>query len=100
MGNLTESGDKEGLAIIYSETGGSGTFVYLNLYINKNGKMVQSGFPLFLGDRVRVQKVTILEKKVIVNLITHGRGEPLCCPTTRETKIFNVINGQLKKFKK
>ena len=100
LGHLTDSGDKEGVAVIYSETGGSGTFVYLNLYVEKNGKMEQSGYPVFLGDRVKVKKVTILDKKVVVNLITHGKGEPLCCPTTKEVWEFKVLNGQLKKIKK
>ncbi len=100
LGNLSESGEKEAVAVIYSQTGGSGVFIYLNLYVEKNGKINQSGFPIFLGDRVIVKKVSIKDKKVIVDLITQGRGEPLCCPTTKETRIFNVINGQLKKIKK
>lgn len=100
LGNLSDSEEKEGVAIIYSETGGSGTFVYLNLYVNKNGKMVQSGYPISLGDRVKVHNVSILDKKVVVDLITHGRGEPLCCPTTKEVWEFKLVNNRLKKIKK
>jgi hypothetical protein len=100
LGHLSDSEDKEGVAVIYSETGGSGTFVYLNLYVEKNGKMEQSGYPVFLGDRVKVKKVTILDKKVVVDLITHGKGEPLCCPTTKEVWKFKLVKGNLKKVKK
>ena len=100
LGVLSDSSDKEGVAVIYSETGGSGTFVYLNLYVEKNGKMEQSGYPVFLGDRVKVKKVVILDKKVVVDLITHAKGEPLCCPTTKEVWEFNVVNNRLKKIKK
>lgn len=100
LGNLSDLEDKNGVAIIYSETGGSGTFVYLNLYENKDGKMVQSGWPVFLGDRVVVKSLSIKDKKVKVDLITHGSGEPLCCPATKATRIFKVSNGQLKKIKK
>jgi hypothetical protein len=97
LGSLSNSEDKEAVSIIYSETGGSGTYVYLNLYVNKNGKMVQSGFPIFLGDREKVEKVTIKNKNIILEMITHGKGEPLCCPTTKEIRIFKVENGSLKK---
>jgi hypothetical protein len=100
LGNLSDSQEKDAVAIIYSETGGSGTFVYLNLYLEKNGKMEQSGYPVFLGDRVKVKKVTILDKKVVVDLITHGKGEPLCCPTTKEVWEFKLVKGKLKKIKK
>ncbi len=99
LGNLSDSLEKDGVAIIYSETGGSGTFVYLNLYVNKNGKMVQSGYPIFLGDRIKVKNVTIKNKKILLDLITHGKGEPLCCPTTKETQKFELKNGQLRKIK-
>ena len=97
FGDLSGTDGNDAVAIIYSETGGSGTFVYLNLYLKKNGTMEQSGFPIFLGDRVRVEKLAIKDRKVIVKMITHGAGEPLCCPSTKETRHFKVENGQLKK---
>jgi len=98
FGDLSDGG--EAVAVIYSETGGSGTFVYLNLYLERNNKMEQSGYPVFLGDRIKVKKVSIQDKKVILDLITHGKGEPLCCPTTKEVWEFKVVNGRLKKIKK
>lgn len=96
LGGLSNSGDKDAVSIIYNETGGSGTYVYLNLYVNKNGQMAQSGYPISLGDRVKVEKITIKNKNIILDMITHGKGEPLCCPTTKEIRIFKIESGKLK----
>ncbi len=99
IGELNESGKKEAVAIATISSGGSGVFIYLNYYVEKNGKMEQSGFPYFLGDRIIVNKVSIKNKKILISFIGHGSGEPLCCPSTKGIFEFVIKSGKLKKIK-
>ncbi len=80
--------------VLITDPGGSGTFYALALLF-KNADTWVNVDTLFLGDRVRLQGVGIQENEIVVNMIVHGPGEPMCCPTLQVIKRFTVRENRL-----
>ncbi len=74
--------------------GGTGHFKSLAVFVNQGGKPQYIGRKE-LGDRIIIESVKIENGIIIANLVTHDSGEPLCCPTTKKTIKFRLVNGQL-----
>jgi hypothetical protein len=34
-----------------------------------------------LGDRIQINALSIENNKIVVDMITHGPEDPMCCPT-------------------
>ena len=69
------------------DPGGSGSFIHLLALLDLAGAPVQAA-RAFLGDRVRVEHLAIRGGQVLVTMLTHGPGEPACCPATRVRRAF------------
>jgi hypothetical protein len=80
FGDLNGDGAEDATVILYANPGGSGTFFYLAAVINQNGDPVNVANG-FLGDRVKVKTISIQEGDIVVDLMTHGQDDALCCPT-------------------
>ena len=81
--------------VLSYETGGSGTFKRL-YYLTEKEK---GWFPrawVDLGDRVKIRYLSLYRHGAIyLGLIEHEKGEPMCCPTKRVLKVFNVTEKGL-----
>lgn len=89
FGDLTGDGVDDAAVVLVTTPGGSGAFVDLAMVVNANGLPLNvTTFPL--GDRVQVKSVGIQNGEVIVDMITHGPSDPLCCPTVAVTKRFKL----------
>ena len=80
--------------VLITDPGGSGTFYALALLFKDADTWVNVD-TLFLGDRVRLQDVDIAGNEIVINMIVHGPGEPMCCPTLRVRKHFTVRENRL-----
>ena len=77
-----------GAVVLATNTGGSGIFSTLHLVRATNG-VATAGPGLFLGDRVRIDKLGINEDGVLeVYIVTQGPGEALCCGTKLEERDY------------
>lgn len=76
------------------DPGGSGTFIHLLALVDHAGAPAQAG-RAFLGDRVRVERLAIRGGQVLVTMLTHGPGEPMCCPATRVRRTFTLQDRRL-----
>lgn len=94
-GDIDGDGLEDAAIILVSNTGGSGNFVDL-LAVSGAGGIAQSIGAAFLGDRVAVQSITIVDQQVIVNMITQGPNDPSCCPTLNVTATYELQDGELK----
>jgi hypothetical protein len=73
--------------VLVANTGGSGTFSYLNLVVERDGEPVNIASTL-LGDRVTMNWVTIANNEIELDLVTQGPDEPMCCATQRTFVVY------------
>lgn len=80
FGDLNGDGAEDAIVVLYANPGGSGTFFYLATVISRDGDPINLASE-FLGDRVKVKSASIEEGDIIIDLMTHGPDDALCCPT-------------------
>src|SRR5688500_15249094 len=96
LGDLNADGAVDGVAILTESTGGTGTFYYMFALLSADGPPLQAGAPEWLGDRSRIERLSIDRKGIItLRFVTHKDSDPSCCPTLRIEDRFRVENGKL-----
>jgi hypothetical protein len=98
FGDLNGDGIDDAAVILATNTGGSGTFIYLNAVLNDKGA-AKFASSISLGDRVSPRTITISEGVLTVDEIRHGPSDPLCCPTQQATLKFKLVDGKLVEIK-
>ena len=43
-----------------------------------------------LGDRVQINSLAIEDGKIVVDIVTHGADDPMCCPTQEVVKRYEL----------
>ena len=81
--------------VLVTEPGGSGTFYDLALVAVVDGNPVNVT-STSLGDRVIVNSITIEDNEIVVDLVTHGPDDPMCCPTHKAIQRYALDDGRLK----
>ena len=100
VGDLVAFGDLDGdkvadaAVVVFINPGGSGTFIHLLALHDREGTPVQAGRE-FLGDRVRVESLTVWGGQVFVTMLAHGPGDPLCCPSIEIRRAFTLHGRRL-----
>jgi putative hemolysin len=94
MGDLNGDGADDAAVILVADSGGSGSFYHLAAVVNQNGtpKHIAS---TSLGDRVKIEAISIQSGVITVNMVTHGPQDPLCCPTLKAIKTFKLQSDKL-----
>lgn len=88
-------GDHDAAVILWANTGGSGTFLYLVAVTNQNGAVQQVASQL-LGDRVKAQKLVLQNGQIVVNVLSFGPNDPQCCPSQLVIRAYRLEGGALK----
>jgi heat shock protein HslJ len=88
---------EEGVALLTSSEGGSGTFAHLAVFTLQDGKAATLG-ALPLGDRVQLFRLWHEPGKVLVDVVEPGPGDPACCPTQLSRKAFGWKDGKLQQL--
>jgi hypothetical protein len=83
------SGQSAAAAIVETQTGGSGTFLDLVVIARRNGQASQVA-GTHLGDRVKVESIAFDKGIVTLAMVVHGPDDPLCCPTVRVTRRYEL----------
>lgn len=99
FGDLNHNGVNEAAAILITDGGGSGTFRDLVVLTNCNGSPKHIA-TASLGDRVRVQSLTIRSGHILVEMITHGPNDPMASPSLRVWEQYRLQQGKLVKINK
>lgn len=94
LGDLNGDGTDDAAAILVANAGGSGSFYHLVAVLNEGGTPRPAAVAS-LGDRVKVEKVSVKSGEVTIDLITQGPQDPLCCPTQKATLIFKLQGDKL-----
>lgn len=97
-----EGSDRTDVVGLFSVApGGSGTFYYLILFEDKDGKLVQRSYAL-LGDRVRVEDMRLriveneqVDYEIAVDMLVRHSNEPFAAhPTVASSTTVLVKEGQ------
>jgi hypothetical protein len=98
VGDLNSDTVTDAAVILIAETGGSGTFTYLAAVINDNGS-AQPVDSFFLGDRIKIQSLSIRSGEIIVKLLVRKPNEPMAVqPTVTEIKKLRLKENKLVEF--
>jgi len=87
----------EAVAMLSSNSGGSGEFVYLAVFGMRDGSFANLA-TVPVGDRVRLQNLWLERGKVVMDVIEAGPDDPACCPTQVTRKTFGMDGGAFKQL--
>jgi heat shock protein HslJ len=94
FGDLDGDGVEDAAVILVADPGGSGTFYDLAAVINRDGNPEHVA-TTFLGDRADIQAFSVESGQVVVDMITHGPDDPMCCPTQRVEQTYELQGDEL-----
>lgn len=80
--------------VLVSNGGGSGVFNDLAVVTEVDGvwtNVATTG----LGDRVAINSLTIENNQVVVDMITQGPDDPMCCPTQQVVVAYELQGSEL-----
>jgi len=92
--DLDADGQRESVVVLAEQLGGSGTFLYLAVVTRRDGEYRNTS-TVALGDRAQLRDLTFGSGLLIVDLVVAGAEDPLCCPTQRERRHYDLVDGQL-----
>ena len=97
-GDLDGDGKEEAVAILWQNSGGTGSNIYIAVMKPDN-----SGFnnisTTLVGDRVKLRGGKIDSGKIILDVLQTGENDPMCCPTQLATRSWVLRDRQLEEDK-
>jgi hypothetical protein len=96
--DLDNDGFIDALATLGTNTGGSGCFNSLVVFLNKNGTPVYTD-SYSIGDREGVDSIKINNRTLRVFFKKHSPNDAMCCPSLTVEKQFEFINNKLRELK-
>ena len=94
FGDLNGDGARDAAVVLIADPGGSGTFFNLAVVLNENGQPRHvASTPL--GDRVKIESLSINDRRIMVEMFVRGPGDPKDNPTLRVTRVFTFETGRL-----
>lgn len=81
-------------AILVSNGGGSGVFYDLAVETQQDGQLTNVA-TTFLGDRMAINSLAIANNLVVVDMVTQGPNDPMCCATMQVVNSYELQGNQL-----
>jgi heat shock protein HslJ len=97
VGAVTADGAPEAAVLLWKSSGGTGAFTFLAVVADKGGK-IENVVTTPLGDREQVRSVSIVDRRIVVDVISQGPGEPMCCPTQKQRRTWTWTGTGLKEL--
>jgi len=94
FGDLDGDGEDEAALILVTSTGGSGGFVDLVVMDKQAGELLHLA-TAHLGDRVIINSLTVADGVIVVDMLTQGPEDGLCCPTQRVVPRYQLQGSEL-----
>jgi len=94
FGDLDGDGQEEAVIILISNPGGSGTFYDLAV-VRKQGEALINPDSLQLGDRVQIKNIHVKNSEILLEMLTQGPDDPMCCPTQQVINVYTLKSGRL-----
>ncbi len=97
FGDLDGDRVEDAAVVLWTNTGGSGNFIYLAAVLNKDGKGQQAGAQ-FLGDRVQIKSLAVDSGKIRAEVLAQGPGDPMVSPSLQSLQEYGLQSGMLVKL--
>ena len=94
FGDLDADGYTDAAVVAFTSGGGSGTFIHLVAFLDRDGEPVQAA-RAYLGDRVRVDRLIAAGGQIAAETVAHRPEDGLCCPTLQVTRTYLLSGDQL-----
>lgn len=91
-GDLDADGKEETVAILWQNSGGTGSNTYLAVMKPEN-EIFENISTVLIGDRVKLRSGKINSGQIVLDVLQAGEGDPMCCPTQLATRSW-TLNGQ------
>jgi heat shock protein HslJ len=88
------NGQQAAAVVLASSGGGTGTFMDLALVMEQDGQPMHVA-TAGLGDRAQINSVAIENNEIVVDMVTHGPDDPMCCPTKQVVQTYALEGDQL-----
>ena len=93
-GDLNGDGMEDAAVLLAESSGGSGTFISVAAVVNQDGQPVNAGTAP-VGDRPQLKSLAIQNGQIVMEIVTQGPDDPMCCPTLKVRKTYSLQDGQL-----
>ena len=94
FGDLNGDGINDAIVILLENSGGSGVFIYMAVVLSQDEKAINVATKS-LSDRTQIESISINSKEIVLTLLTHGPDDPMCCPSQKEIKKYELEDGVL-----
>ncbi len=93
--DINGDGLSDAAVVVGENLGGSGVFESLLVIFNQNGVPTQwADAPL--GDRVKINSITIQDdRQIVLDMLASGPNDPACCPSLAEKQGYRLTKGGL-----
>jgi heat shock protein HslJ len=90
----SDTGQDMAAVILITDPGGSGTFYDLAVVIQQDAKALHVA-TASLGDRVRINSLSVEDGEIVVDMVTQGPDDPFCCPTQQVVQRYALQENEL-----
>lgn len=98
FGDVDGAPGSEAVAMLSSNSGGSGEFVYVAVFGVRDGTLANIGTAA-VGDRNKLQSLWLQGGRIVMDVVEAGPKDPACCPTQLARKTYSFEGGTLKQTK-
>ena len=95
FGDVDGSPGSEAVAVLSSNSGGSGEFVHVAVFGVRDGQLVNLGTAA-VGDRAKVRGVWLEKGRIVMDLVEVGPKDAACCGTQLARKTYALEGGAVK----
>ena len=92
--DLNGDGQEEAVALLWTSSGGSGTFDYLAV-IGRRGDRFENLGAAELGDRVKIRSYRIDGQRVVLDVVQAGPDDARCCPGQKLERVWELSSEGL-----
>lgn len=93
-GDLDGDGAEEAAVLLWENSGGSGTRLYIAVVGRENGSPVNLSTAL-VGDRVQTRKGHIEDNRIVLDVVQAGPDDAACCPGEEAIRSWTLKGGTL-----
>jgi heat shock protein HslJ len=97
FGDVDGAQGSEAVAMLSSNSGGSGEFVYVSVLGIRDGKAVNLGTAP-VGDRAKLNSLWLEQGKIKMDVVEAGPKDAACCPTQVARKTYGMQGGKLEQL--